>query len=255
MSGAKIGFGNRHPSFDDAACRSPRLLRARGRRFIPVSLRPAASLERCGAREHPEAARRLDLGLESNLRTFFEQDYPAFEILFAAREESDPGIAVARKLATEYSQVRTRFIITGEPPYPNAKVYSIDKMMAAAAHDLLVMSDSDIRVTPSMLKTVAAEFQDPKLGVATCPYRAVAGPSFWSRIEAIGMNTDFWSGALVARMLEGMRFAVGPTIVALSCRHRVHRRLRQGQRLSRRRALCSVSSQPRQGTASFSRPT
>ena len=156
----------------------------------------------------------LDLDLESNLRTFFEQDYPAFELLFAAREESDPAIAVARKLAAEHPYIPTRIIITGEPPYPNAKVFSLDKMMAAASNDLLVMSDSDIRVTPSMLKTLAAEFQDPKLGVATCPYRAVAGESFWSRLEAIGMNTDFWSGALVARMLEGMRFAVGPTIVA-----------------------------------------
>jgi ceramide glucosyltransferase len=156
----------------------------------------------------------LDLGLESNLRTFFEQDYPLFEILFAAREESDPGIAVARKLMAEYPQVVAKVIITGEPPYANAKVFSLDQMMRAAAYDLLVMSDSDIRVTPAMLKTVAAEFQDPKLGVATCPYRAVAGESFWSRLEATGMNTDFFSGVLVARMLEGMRFAVGPTIVA-----------------------------------------
>jgi ceramide glucosyltransferase len=76
------------------------------------------------------------------------------------------------------------------------------------------MSDSDIRVDSAMLRSVAAEFQDPQLGVATCPYRAVGGPSFWSRIEALGMNTDFLSGILVARMLEGMHFAVGPTIVA-----------------------------------------
>jgi len=76
------------------------------------------------------------------------------------------------------------------------------------------MSDSDIRVTPNLLRTIAAEFQDKHLGVATCPYRAVPGPSFWSRLEATGMNTDFWGGALVARMMEGMRFAVGPTIAA-----------------------------------------
>lgn len=156
----------------------------------------------------------LDLDLESNLRTFFEQDYPQFEILFAAREESDPAVAVARKLQAAHPNVPSRVIITGEPPYANAKVYSLDKMLALAAHDLLVMSDSDIRVTAAMLKTVAAEFQDPALGVATCPYRAVAGPSFWSRLEATGMNTDFHSGILVARMLEGMRFAVGPTIAA-----------------------------------------
>jgi len=156
----------------------------------------------------------LDAGLESNLRTFFEQDYAEFEILFAAREESDSGIAVARRLQTEYPRVRSRVVITGEPPYPNAKVWSLDRMMSVAAHDLLVMSDSDIRVTPEMLQTVAAEFQDAKLGVATCPYRAVAGSSFWSKLEGIGMNTDFMNGILVARMLEGMKFAVGPTIVA-----------------------------------------
>ena len=118
----------------------------------------------------------LDLDLEPNLRTFFEQDYPSFEIILAVRSKDDPAVPVVTRL--------------------------------------VVMSDSDIRVTPDLLRTVAAEFQDPHVGVATCPYRAVPGGSFWSRLEAIGMNTDFWGSALVARMLEGMRFAVGPTIAA-----------------------------------------
>ena len=87
-------------------------------------------------------------------------------------------------------------------------------MLAAASNDLVVMSDSDTRVTPALLSTIAGEFQDARVGVATCPYRAVAGPSFWSKLEAIGMNTDFMAGILVARMLEGMKFAVGPTIAA-----------------------------------------
>lgn len=156
----------------------------------------------------------LDLDLESNLRTFFEQEYPAFEILFAVRSESDPAAAVAERLRQEYSKVPTRLVITGEPLYPNAKVYSLEQMLKAAANDLVVMSDSDVRVTHDMLRRVAAEFQNKHLGVATCPYRAVSGTSFWSRLEATGMNTDFWGRALVARMLEGMRFAVGPTIVA-----------------------------------------
>ena len=156
----------------------------------------------------------LDLDLESNLRTFFEQDYPAFEILFAVRHEGDPAVPVVARLQREYATVPSRLLITGEPPYPNAKVFSLDRMLSAAANDLVVMSDSDIRVTPDMLRTIAAEFQDEFLGVATCPYRAVPGPSLWSRLEATGMNTDFWGGALVARMLEGMRFAVGPTIAA-----------------------------------------
>jgi ceramide glucosyltransferase len=156
----------------------------------------------------------LDLDLESHLRTFFEQDYPAFEILFAVRSGDDPATQVVSKLQKQYPHIPTRLILTGEPPYPNAKVYSLERMLAAAANDLVVMSDSDIQVTGDLLRTVVAEFQNEHVGVATCPYRAVPGPSLWSRLEATGMNTDFWAGTLVARMLEGMRFAVGPTIVA-----------------------------------------
>jgi ceramide glucosyltransferase len=156
----------------------------------------------------------LDDALESNLRTFFAQDYPDFEILFAVREAHDPALAVVRQLQQEHPQIRTELFVTGEPPYPNAKVFSLDLMLSKAANDLVVMSDSDIRVTPTLLRTVAAEFQDPALGVATCPYRAVPGESIWSRLEATGMNTDFIAGMLVARMLEGVKFAVGPTIAA-----------------------------------------
>lgn len=175
------------------------------RRPAPSALEPISILK-------PLAG--LDAGLESNLRTCFEQDYPAFEILFAVRESDDPSIAIVEKLRQEYPHVPTRLMITGEPPYANAKVFSLDRMLAAAANDLVVMSDSDIRIDRQILRTVAAEFQNSHLGVATCPYRAVAGTSFWSRIEAIGMNTDFLAGVLVARLLEGMQFAVGHTIAA-----------------------------------------
>jgi ceramide glucosyltransferase len=152
--------------------------------------------------------------LEQNLRTFFTQDYPDYEILFAVRRADDPAAAVALKLAAEYPAIPSRLIVTGEPPYPNAKVYSLDKMKSAAKHELLVMSDSDIRVTPDMLRVIAAEFADPKVGLATCPYRAVPGRGLWSTLEAIGLNTHFLGGVLTARMIEGMKFALGPTIAA-----------------------------------------
>jgi ceramide glucosyltransferase len=156
----------------------------------------------------------LDLELESNLRTFFEQEYPNFEILFAVRSADDPAAAVVERLRREYVQVPSRLVVTGEPRYSNAKVYSLELMLEAAAHDLVVMSDSDTRVGLDMLQTVGAEFQDSRVGIATCPYRAVSGASFWSRLEATGLNTNFMAGILVARMMEGMRFAVGPTIAA-----------------------------------------
>ncbi|HEV3330577.1 MAG TPA: bacteriohopanetetrol glucosamine biosynthesis glycosyltransferase HpnI [Bryobacteraceae bacterium] len=156
----------------------------------------------------------VDLGLEDNLRTFFQQKYPDYEILFAVRSPDDPAIAVVERVRAAFSNVPSRLIVTGEPPYPNAKVFSLDRMLAAARHDLLVMADSDVRVTETLLSTIAAEFQDPAVGLATCPYRAVAGPSVWSKLEAIGLNTEFLAGILVARLVDGMKFAVGPTIAA-----------------------------------------
>jgi len=153
-------------------------------------------------------------GLEENLRSFFEQRYPAFEILFAVRNAADPAVEIVERLQARYSSVPSRLIVTGEPPYANAKVYSLNLMLEAASHDLVVMADSDIRVEAGMLAALAAEFADGKVGMATCPYRVVPGPSFWSTLEAIGLNTEFLSGVLVARMLDGMKFALGPTIVA-----------------------------------------
>jgi len=155
-----------------------------------------------------------DEGLEENLRSYFRQDYPSFEILAAVRAPDDPARAVFEKLSAEFPAVPARLIVTGEPPYPNAKVFSLAKMLAAARSELIVMADSDTRAPAGFLRALAAEFQDPELGLATCPYRAVPGPGFWSRLEALGMNTDFLAGLLAARLLEGVRFAVGPTIAA-----------------------------------------
>lgn len=156
----------------------------------------------------------IDDGLEQNLRTFFEQDYGEFEILFAVRNPKDAAVSLVERLRDEYPWVLSRLIVTGEPPYPNAKVFSLNSMLSAARHNLIVMSDSDTRVTREMLSTFAAEFSNSRVGLATCPYRAVPGLSFWSMLEALGLNTEFIGGVLVARLLDGMNFALGPTIAA-----------------------------------------
>jgi len=156
----------------------------------------------------------LDDGLEENLRTFFTQDYKPYELLFAVESETDPAAALVRKLQQEYLGVPSKLLIVGEPPYTNAKVWSLERMTAEAQHEILVMSDSDIRVTSDMLRTVALEFANAGVGVTTCPYRAIPSAGVWSTLEAIGMNTEFLGGVLVARMIEGMKFALGPTTSA-----------------------------------------
>ena len=177
-------------------------------------------------RERPASARNsepisilkplagADEGLAENLRSFFEQDYAKFEILFAVRHGEDAAVPIVEKLRDQYPSVPSRLIFTGEPPYPNAKIFSLTAMLEMSQHSLVVMSDSDIRVGSTFLRDIASEFLDPELALTTCPYRAVPGASLWSTLEAIGMNTEFLGGILVARMLEGMKFAVGPTIAA-----------------------------------------
>jgi ceramide glucosyltransferase len=155
----------------------------------------------------------LDDGLDENLRSFFRQDYPEFEVLLGIDHRNDPALPIAERIRAEFPGIPSRIVVAGDSPYCNPKDHSLETMAKAASHEVLVMSDSDIRVTPEMLRTVAGEFADAKTGCITCPYRAVPGPSFWTRLEAIGMNTEFMSGVLVARMLEGMKFGVGPTMV------------------------------------------
>ena len=150
--------------------------------------------------------------LRQSLESFFLQDYPAFEIIFGARHADDEALALARELMRKYPSVRVKIVAVGEPPWPNAKVYSLVKMMAEASHDLLVISDSDVEVRRNYLREVVQPFRDLQVGCVTCLYRGVAVGGLWSRLEALGMSVEFVSGVLIADLLEGMKFALGPTM-------------------------------------------
>jgi ceramide glucosyltransferase len=181
-------------------------LKARTPAHAPTGPLPAISILKplCG---HDE-------GLEENLRSFFAQDYAEFEVLCGVHREDDPAVAVFEKVRTEYPEREARLVVTGESAVPNAKSFSLKRLVREARYDLLVMGDSDIRVEPDFLKRMAEEFSNPEVGLLSCPYRAVSGSSFWSRLEAVGMNTEFLGGVLVARMIEGMRFALGCVVAA-----------------------------------------
>ncbi len=151
--------------------------------------------------------------LDAHLASFFEQEYPEYEILFCARTEDDAGLQTARRVAARYPHIPARFLCTGEPPYINAKAASMELMETVAQHDILVISDSDVRVTPDYLRAVALPFADARVGGITCPYRGVAAEGgLWARLEAVGMSVEMTAGVLVARLMEGMQFTLGPTM-------------------------------------------
>jgi ceramide glucosyltransferase len=157
--------------------------------------------------------------LEAHLATFFKQPYPLYEILFCARQADDAGLIAARKVAAQFPHVPVQFLCSGQPTVPNAKILSLQKMAEAAKYDLLIISDSDVRVDANYVRDVVAPFADSNVGAVTCLYRGVAAQGgLWSRIEAAAMSVEMSAGVLVADMLEGMKFALGPTMaIRRSC--------------------------------------
>ena len=181
------------------------VLRFRRRRKIAAGIAPPVSLLKPLHGAEP--------GLYEYLESFFHQDYPDYEIIFCARHEDDAGLAIARTVAAKYPHVETRILTCGEPPWPNAKCFSLAAMSEAAKHDIFVITDSDVRVTPNYLRAVVAPFSDEKVGLVTCVYRGVATEKgLWARLEGLGMSIEMTSGVLVADMLEGMKFALGPSM-------------------------------------------
>jgi ceramide glucosyltransferase len=154
----------------------------------------------------------LEAQLKENIESFFRQDYPNYEILFAADEANDPALDVVREVCARYPHIRTRVLVTGTP-WPNPVVYSFHCMAEAAAHEILVTTDSDVEVDPRYLREIVSPLLDPKVGMVTCVYRGKNAAGFFSGLTAIGMSVEMTAGVLVANLLEGMKFGLGPTTV------------------------------------------
>jgi ceramide glucosyltransferase len=144
-----------------------------------------------------------------------EQDYPQFQIqlIFGVSDPADPAIEVVRKLQTKYPNRPIELIVCDRVLGANIKVSTLAQMLPAARHELLLVNDSDIRVPSDYLREVITPLADASVGLVTCLYRAVAGPTLGSRLEALGISTDFVPGVLSARFLEkGLHFGLGSTL-------------------------------------------
>ena len=154
----------------------------------------------------------MEPGLEAHLTSFFEQQYPSYEIIFGARRSDDPALDVVRRVSAIYPSVPVKIVVSGEPWRPNAKVCSLVKMYERASHDYLIISDSDVKVGLNYIAEVVQPMLDPCNGMVTCLYRGLPTGGLWSKLEALGMSVEMTSGAIVANLLEGVKFALGPTM-------------------------------------------
>jgi ceramide glucosyltransferase len=157
--------------------------------------------------------RGVDFGSFENFASFCRQDYPDYEILFAVNDETDAAVPFLRRLMDEFPQRRIRLFTGAERIGANRKVNKLVRLAREARHEILVLTDGDVRVGPNYLREVVAPFADEKVGAVTSLYRAIAEEDLGAELEAIGASSDFFAGVLVAEWMEGMTFALGASIV------------------------------------------
>ena len=173
-------------------------------RLLP-SYTPAASLLK--------PVHGVDFGSYENFASFCALDYPEYEILFGVGDPDDPAIPLIQRLIAEYPHRRIALFVGAEPIGANRKVNMQARLAREASHEVLVLTDGDIRVGPNYLKEVVAPLADKTIGATTSFYRGIAQKNLGAELEAIGAASDFFAGVLMANWMEGLSFGLGASIV------------------------------------------
>ena len=156
--------------------------------------------------------RGLDSQAYENLVSFCEQDYPNFELLCGVADPQDPAISVVKRLQRAYPERRIHLIV-GTAFGSNRKASLLHHLARQAEHEVLVISDSDMRVMADYLRRVVPPLADEQIGLVTCPYRGGDGTNLTARMEALYMGATFLPLVVVASQLFRVQFAMGSTAV------------------------------------------
>ena len=162
--------------------------------------------------------RGLDPDAYENFASFCRQDYPNYEILFCVGDTSDPALPVLQRIVRDFPNTQIRILIGSGRQAANDKVAKLARLTEEASYEHLVISDSDVRVEPDYLRKVIAPLANPRVGATTCLYVPTEENSWVQRLQDVGMLSDFYPGILVAKQLEGIKFALGPTIATTRTR-------------------------------------
>lgn len=183
------------------------VLRFKRKLTAPVSTlsdRPGATLYK------PLYGREFEL--KENLRSFFNQDYPAFQIVFGAGREDDPAVGVVRELIAEYPDVDAELVIDGTSNGYNPKVSNLINMDKTAKYDLMIISDSDMVVEPDYIDRIVLGFSGPKIGLVTCLYKGTPAPGLASHLGAMFISQWFTPSALIPATFGKMQNCFGATM-------------------------------------------
>jgi ceramide glucosyltransferase len=162
--------------------------------------------------------RGLDPEAYENFASFCRQDYPEYEVVFCLGTPEDPSLAVIEQLQRDFPLCPIRILFRSDTSAANDKVAKLHQLVCEARYEYVVINDSDVRVTPDYMRSVIAPLVRPSVGAVTCLYVSAEDKTFVDRIQTLGMITDMYAGILVARELDGVKFALGETIVTTRTR-------------------------------------
>jgi ceramide glucosyltransferase len=157
--------------------------------------------------------RGTDFATYENYASFCRQDYPDYEILFAVNDAADAAVPLIHRLIVEFPSRQIRLLVGAENLGANRKVNKLARLSREAQHEVLVLTDGDVRVGPNYLREVVAPFVDESIGAVTSFYRGIAEANLGAELEAVGASSDFFAGVLMAELTEGINFALGASIV------------------------------------------
>lgn len=162
--------------------------------------------------------RGMDPDAWENLASFCRLDYPNYEMVFCIDPDDEAIQKLLANLTAEFPHCRIRILHGSGRVATNDKVAKLARLVSEAEHEVVVISDSDVRVRPDYLRHVVAPLRDPKVGAVTCLYVPIGIETFTDHLQSVGMMSDFYAGVLTDWKLEGMKFALGPTIATTRTR-------------------------------------
>jgi ceramide glucosyltransferase len=162
--------------------------------------------------------RGTDSDAYDNFASFCRQDYPEYEIVFCVGTPHDEIVPVLEKLRADFPQTKIRILFGSLRVATNDKVAKLARMSDEAQYEYLVISDSDVRVRPDYLRNVVAPLADPTVGAVTCLYVSTGEKTLVDKLQTVGMISDFYPGIFVAKELDGVKFALGPSIATTRAR-------------------------------------
>jgi ceramide glucosyltransferase len=162
--------------------------------------------------------RGLDPDAYENLASFCRLDYPEFEIVFCIDPDDAVIQSILARLTAEFPQCRIRILYGSGRVAANDKVAKLARLVNEAAYEVVVISDSDVRVRPDYLRHLTAPLLNPNVGAVTCLYIPIEITTLTDHLQSVGMMSDFFAGVLVDWQLEGLKFTLGTTIATTRTR-------------------------------------